>query len=132
MIEVRVPQLVTASPNGPHQHWSVKNRRVKRDREAVALMLTQVAKRPELPLVVTFVREAPRELDDDNCVASFKAVRDSVAQWLNLPSDRDPRVTWRYAQQKTPRKRAGTLIRFEARGTAATLGEAFAMTVKVD
>ena len=117
MIEVRVPQLVTASPNGPHQHWSVKNRRVKRDREAVALMLTQVASRPAFPLVVTFVREAPRELDDDNNVASFKAVRDEVTRWLGLKSDRDPSITWRYAQQKTPRKRAGTLIRFEKRYT---------------
>ncbi len=120
MLEVRVPQLVTASPNGPHQHWSVKNRRVKRDREAVALMLTQVASRPAFPLVVTFVREAPRELDDDNLVASFKACRDEVTRWLGLKNDRDPSVSWRYSQQKTPRKRAGTLIRFEAREVAAT------------
>lgn len=117
MIELRIPQLVTNSPNGPHSHWSVKNRRVRRDREATALMLTQVAKRPELPLVVTMVREAPRMLDDDNNVASFKAVRDEITKWLGLPNDRDPRVTWRYEQQKTPRGRAGTLLRFEKRYT---------------
>jgi hypothetical protein len=113
VIEIRYPNLVN-SPNGPHSHWSVKNRRVRRDREATALMLTQV-KRPELPLVVTFVREAPRPLDDDNNVAAFKATRDAVATWLGLPNDRDPRVTWRYAQEKRPKRFAGTLIRFEAR-----------------
>ena len=114
MVEIRFPNLVN-SPNGPHSHWSVKNRRVRRDREATALMLTQVRNRPAFPLVVTFVREAPRPLDDDNNVAAFKATRDEVAKWLQLPNDRDPRVTWRYSQAKAPRKRAGTLIRFEAR-----------------
>ncbi len=118
MIEVRVPQLVPDSPNKPIFHWSQRHRKVKKYREAVALMLTQVATRPEFPLVVTFVRESPRELDDDNLAASYKAPRDQVAYWLGLKNDRDPRVTWRYWQQKTPKKRAGTLIRFEKRYTS--------------
>lgn len=114
-MDLRIPQLIVASPNGSHQHWSVKNGRVRRDRDAVSLMLTQVRERPTFPMVVTFVREAPRELDDDNLVAAFKACRDETAKWLGLPNDRDVRVTWRYDQQKTPRKSAGTLIRFEDR-----------------
>jgi hypothetical protein len=118
MIEIRCPQLLTESPNRPFFHWSQRHRKVKRERSAVALMLSQVRTRPAFPLVVTFVREAPRAFDDDNLAASFKACRDQVADWLNLPNDRDPRVTWRYGQEKTPRKRAGTLIRLETRPAA--------------
>jgi hypothetical protein len=113
MTEVRFP-VVTCSPNGPHGHWSVKARRVKREREATSLILTQI-ERPALPLVVTMIREAPRPLDDDNNVSSFKGVRDSIAKWLGLPNDRDPRVRWLYEQRKVPRAKAGTRIRFEAR-----------------
>jgi hypothetical protein len=50
-------------------------------------------------VVVTLTRLAPsRGLDDDNLAASLKAVRDGVADALGLAEDRDPRVTWRYAQ----------------------------------
>ena len=115
MLDVRVPQLVPPSPNKPIFHWAQRHRRVKKEREAVRLMLSQVLNRPAFPLTVTFVREAPRELDDDNLTACFKAPRDEVTAWLGLPNDRDPRVSWRYEQQKTPRKRAGTLIRFVSR-----------------
>jgi hypothetical protein len=54
---------------------------------------------PAFPLVVTLTRVTPRELDDgDNLATSLKAVRDGVADYLGLRSDRDPRVAWRYAQ----------------------------------
>lgn len=115
MLEVRVPQLVTQSPNTPIFHWSQRHRKIKLEREAVRLMLSQVRSRPEFPLIVTLVRESPRQFDDDNLAASFKGPRDEIADWLGLPNDRDPRVTWRYDQQKVPRKRSGTLIRLESR-----------------
>lgn len=50
-------------------------------------------------LVVTFTRIAPRALDDDNLAFAFKSWRDGVADGLNI-NDRDPRVTWRYAQER--------------------------------
>ncbi len=50
-------------------------------------------------VVVTLERLAPSPgLDDDNLRAALKAVRDGVADALGLSSDRDPRVTWLYAQ----------------------------------
>jgi len=54
---------------------------------------------PEFPLVVTMTRIAPRELDDDNLVRSFKTVRDKIADLLNI-DDRDKRVTWVVAQRR--------------------------------
>lgn len=56
---------------------------------------------PPLPVVVTLVRVGPRVIDDDNLAFAFKALRDGVADALGVP-DHDPRVTWRYAQERGP------------------------------
>lgn len=48
---------------------------------------------------MTLTRIAPRELDGDNLQSSLKACRDGVADWLGV-DDRDPRVTWSYAQRR--------------------------------
>lgn len=85
-------------------HWRIKARRVKLERTAVALAWWSAVRpgtRPSLPLVVTLTRVGPRELDDDNVQGACKATRDEVARLLGL-DDRDPRVTWRYAQAKGP------------------------------
>jgi hypothetical protein len=85
---------------------------VAKERRDVAICLC-AHQRPELPLSVTFVRQGPRALDDDNAIASMKAARDEVARWLGLKNDSDPRVSWKVEQEKVPRKRAGVVIRFE-------------------
>lgn len=109
----RVPQLVPASLN-VREHWRARSVRVKRDRADVCLVLSaRVA--PPLPAIVTLVRCAPHLLDSDNAVGAMKAVRDEVADWLGLPNDRDPRVTWRVQQMRTPKNRQGTLILIESR-----------------
>lgn len=54
-----------------------------------------------LPCVVTLTRFSTRKLDSDNLAMSLKAVRDVVAQWLNVDDgDEGPRgkVQWRYKQ----------------------------------
>ena len=51
------------------------------------------------PIAVSMTRIAPRALDDDNLQTAFKSVRDGVADALGI-DDRDPRVAWRYAQEK--------------------------------
>jgi hypothetical protein len=114
MLEVRVPQLLPGTPNF-REHWAAKHRRVAKERRDVAICLCAHA-RPVPPLVVTFVRQGPRTLDDDNAIASMKAARDEVARWLGLKNDSDPRVTWKVEQEKVPRKRAGVVIRLEVRG----------------
>jgi hypothetical protein len=57
-----------------------------------------------MPLVVRMTRLSARELDDDNLRGALKAVRDGIADALGLKSDRDPRVEWRYAQDRASKK----------------------------
>lgn len=81
------------------EHWSKRAKRAKLHRESMVLALTaEVRARPAMPCIVTLTRIAPRELDDDNLASGMKAARDGVADWLGI-DDRDPRVTWRYAQK---------------------------------
>ena len=55
-----------------------------------------------LDVLVLITRAGPRRMDDDGLSASAKHVRDGVADALGV-DDADPRVQWRYAQQKAQR-----------------------------
>jgi hypothetical protein len=57
-----------------------------------------------MPLVVRMTRLSRGELDDDNLRGALKAVRDGIADALGLKSDRDPRVEWRYGQDRASKK----------------------------
>lgn len=107
-------------------HWAVKAKRVKAQREAVALGF-YIASREMLEqdrgyvnylvrhsgVTVTLTRLAPRELDDDNLARSFKAVRDEVAKQLGI-DDRDKRVKWAYAQRRGKVKEYGIELQIDA------------------
>lgn len=80
------------------EHWSATAKRAKLHRQIVGYVMNGQPK-PDLPCIVRFIRIAPRELDDDNCVSGFKACRDGFADWLGI-KDNDPRVSWEYAQIK--------------------------------
>lgn len=81
------------------EHWRARARRVRAERDAVALYLAR-EKRPALPVRVELVRVAPSNgLDSDNLQGSLKACRDQVADWLGT-DDRDPRIAWVYAQER--------------------------------
>jgi hypothetical protein len=111
LFEVRVPQVLGVSQNA-RGHWQTKARKIRQDRDAVSLVLSQ-SKPPKLPVNVVLIRCAPRLVDDDNAVGCCKGTRDSVAEWLGI-DDRDPRVRWRVEQRKVPRTAQGTVIRVEA------------------
>lgn len=66
-----------------------------------------------LPLVVTLTRIGPRMMDDDGAIASLKACRDGVADALGI-DDRDPRVQWRYGQERGKPRQYGVRITVEA------------------
>lgn len=110
MIPIRIP-IRTVNPLNRREHHFARSRRVKAEREATQWSLVG-KERPALPVVVLLTREAMREMDTDGLAASFKGVRDQVACWLRL-DDADPRVEWRYAQQKA--KDYGVVIQVEAR-----------------
>ena len=94
-IVVTLP-IETVSEANQREHWATKARRVKSHRQIARLMCPYVAP----PVTVTLTRIAPRRLDShDNLCAALKAVVDGISDRLGI-RDNDPRVVWRYAQQK--------------------------------
>jgi hypothetical protein len=88
--------LRTHSTLNKREHWAVRAKRAKAEREAACLFCPRNI---ALPCVVTLTRIAPRELDGDNLAASFKATRDGIADRIGV-NDRDPLVTWEYQQMR--------------------------------
>jgi hypothetical protein len=92
-----VVPLRTAGSNA-REDWRVRHGRVKRERKAVAWMLT-TAQRPSIPCTVLLTRSAPSGgLDDDNLRAALKAARDQVADWLGINDRYSAQVRYAYAQ----------------------------------
>ena len=91
----------TVSALNYREHWRHRARRVKAERAQTAWHLLGMAP-PALPCTVTLTRIAPSNgLDSDNLPGAAKGIRDQIAQWLGV-DDRDPRVQWRYAQERGP------------------------------
>ena len=103
------------SEQNQREHWSVKAKRTKAQKQAVGFLLRPCLAgdvgRGSQPLLVTITRIAPRRLDDDNATGSAKHVRDAVAELLGVDDGSDA-VTWRVEQEKGP---YGCRIRIEAR-----------------
>ena len=93
LLPLRLPSAANLREN-----WRVRHRRVKAQRQLVAVYIGGKPA-PALPVVVTLTRVAPRALDSDNLQSAFKGIRDEVAKWLGFP-DNDPRIRWDYAQRK--------------------------------
>ena len=93
----------TVSLYNQREHWAARYRRTKEEREAVhATWLEEMTVwrwHVPIPCTVTLTRIAPRELDDDNLRGALKSVRDEIALLMGL-DDRDPRVFWRYEQER--------------------------------
>lgn len=94
---IELPLRIESEANR-RDHWGDKARRVKAHRFAAIAVPVH-----PLPCVVTLVRVAPRALDDDNLRSGFKALRDGIADRLGV-KDNDPRVEWRYRQERGKRK----------------------------
>ena len=103
---VTIDGLQTVSEANPKRagKWWEKSKRTKHQRATTIIVLNAKMGRraiPEGPLDVTLERIAPSDgLDDDNLRPALKAVRDGVADFLGLKSDRDPRVAWHYHQSR--------------------------------
>lgn len=104
-VSVRIPIRLVSTPN-VHEHWRAKWKRESTQKKIVRLMLNPLRRSVILPCTVTFIKEGPRTLDDDNFIASLKHIRDEVADWL-IPgqrkghTDSDPRISWVYRQEKS-------------------------------
>ena len=120
--------IKTVSALNVREHWAVRARRVKSERNAV--YVSALAARAtlnlngaprlavDLPVTVTLTRISHRKLDGhDNLAASMKGCVDEVAALLGLKSDDDDRVTWVYRQSGEGRGVFGVRVSIEPRGT---------------
>lgn len=98
-----IPIKTVSTANERGIGWRAKAKRVRSEREATSVVFRGARVKqavPDFPLAVLLTRVSPGELDSDNLPPSMKAIRDQLAEELRLPSDRDPRVTWHYAQAR--------------------------------
>jgi hypothetical protein len=94
---VTAPIRIESTPN-LREHWAARAKRSREQRTAIWYAL-KAAKVPySFPCRITITRIAPRALDTDNLAAGCKAVRDGIADWLEL-LDNHPSLTWAYAQE---------------------------------
>lgn len=114
------------------EHWAVRAKRVKHERQSAKLLSKFAAKQlrnlehfanwTELyPLTITLTRLKPRgpQTDDDNLQGAMKAIRDGVADALEI-NDGDTTVAqWRYGQEKG---RWGVRVLIETQPEAPDLG----------
>lgn len=89
-------------------HWAKRAKLMRSHRMLGALMANTLHWRGERA-VVRLTRIAPRELDSDNLVSSFKGFRDGVAQAFGI-DDRNPIITWTYAQERGAPKQCAVRI----------------------
>lgn len=101
MIHLKLP-IKTESEANKREHWAKKYKRSESQRAmAMANLKSEIAKRGKvdwnMPIVVKLTRIGKRRLDDDNLARSFKAVRDGIADALNIDDGSDC-LRWHYAQ----------------------------------
>jgi hypothetical protein len=100
--EFEIP-VRTVSENNRREHWAPKAERASLHRGTARLLVRSYCADVGLPVVVQMARVAPRELDDDNLRGALKAIRDGNADAFGV-KDNDPRIEWRYAQERGKRK----------------------------
>lgn len=95
--------LRTVSLANAREHWSVRSRRGKKEKQAVLLAMKTISPIfcDRLPTVVTLTRIGKRALDDDNLSGSFKAIRDQIAKCMSTDDSPGSNVKWLYEQRKS-------------------------------
>lgn len=97
-------KIRTISMANVREHWSVRAKRNKGHRAAVAAQFVwcpSFLRDTPFPLVVTLTRYGKRLLDDDNLAGSFKAIRDEVAAQLGRDDNPKSGISWVYKQDKS-------------------------------
>lgn len=108
--DVTLP-IVTVSEANNTEHWVKKFKRSKLQQKHIWIAFNNNDhSKVEFPCTVILTRIAPRALNYDNLVYSFKHIRDSVAGHLipglapGRADDDENKISWVYAQQKSKEK----------------------------
>lgn len=93
--------IKTISEANSRDHWTKRRKRFALQAWELYFAWRSVKPTiPPLPIVVTLTRIGPRTLDSDNLAGAFKGLRDQLAKLIGV-DDGDPRVEWRYQQQRS-------------------------------
>ncbi len=108
-----LPMLIPSAAN-LREHWAQRAKRVANQRGTLKLVMRPLFRSQgvRLPLTVRLTRIAPRLLDGDNLQGALKAIRDGVADALEV-DDRDARVRWSYNQERGEPKQHALRIEVE-------------------
>lgn len=105
-IHIRMSKTLTVSEsNRSGEHWTKKKKRHDYQKIIVNASLHDYKAFIKLPCSIKMIRIAPRKLDYDNLICSFKWIRDTIANAL-IPglktgrADDDTRLNWEYQQEK--------------------------------
>jgi len=112
-VKITLP-LKTVSEANRREHWALKAKRVKMQRDMASLMVRMAWKGMSLPLTITLTRVSSRQLDSDNLASAMKAVRDGIADAIGV-NDGDSRLEWRYKQERAGAGEYGVLVEIERR-----------------
>lgn len=112
--------ITTVSEANKREHWAVRGRRTKSQREeANFLMRGFIARHMDIGFHkgkyrITLIRIGLRDLDTDNLAGSMKHVRDGIADALGTDDGPKGRVIWKYDQEHaTERNECGVGVRVE-------------------
>lgn len=97
-VVVTIDGMRLVSELNAREHWSVRQRRVRRQKRILLGALAAVRQPKGKHWEVTIERVGVRNLDDDNLAGSAKHLRDAVAEWLGTGDAITDPVTWRVAQ----------------------------------
>lgn len=115
--EFLIPVRIKSAAN-LREHWAVKAKRVKWEREVTAFAMRQCAPWPYwirasdgTHVHVQLTRIAPRELDGhDNLRHALKACADEIANRLGFENDRNARLRFDYGQEKGAVRQYGVRV----------------------
>ena len=87
--------LRTVNSLNAREHWGKKARRAKQERQ-LGFITTPVGL--STPITVNLVRLGPRKMDDDGLAASFKNLRDGIADKIGV-NDGSDLIKFSYSQE---------------------------------
>lgn len=116
-----IPLKTVSESNCSENRWD-KSRRHRQQQFFIRVLFNQETREISVPCTITMTRIGPRFLDDDNLPMSMKWIRDEIGASL-FPervttykkkngayatnkghADSDPRIKWKYMQEKGPRQ----------------------------
>lgn len=114
-IILSAPMKLDAHTNA-RGHWRTLKKKTDKEKQVTSWLLASRVL-PDLPVVVTFERIGPRDLDDDNLPSAFKYIRDTIAAHYGTHDGPSAPISWRYSQRRPHDKdftRYGFTITIEA------------------